>query len=63
MLFFDYYESDEELFAKMMASGNSTYDIKLASSDYVSIMKELGLLQIIDLSKIPNRKYIAVRDI
>lgn len=56
---FDYYETDEEQFAKLMTSGNNSYDLLLASSDYVSIMKNLGIIQKIDLSDIPNLKYVS----
>lgn len=54
----DYFASNEEMFAKIMASGGGGYDIIFPSGDYTSIMIKLGMLEEIDLSKIPNTKYI-----
>lgn len=53
----DSYASNEEMFAKLMA-GASTYDVVFPSQDYASIMIQLGMLQKIDLSKIPNAQNI-----
>ena len=55
---FDYFASNEEMFAKFMASGGIGYDIVVPSGDYVSIMNNLGMLKEIDHSKIPNMKYL-----
>lgn len=54
----DYFASNEEMFAKVMASGGGGYDIIFPSGDYTSIMIKLEMLEEIDLSKIPNAKYI-----
>ena len=55
----DYFASNEEMFAKLRASSQeSGYDVIFPSADYVSIMMKLGMLEKLDLSKIPNSKYI-----
>lgn len=54
----DYFASNEEMFAKLKASGNAGYDIIFPSGDYVSIMMHEGMLEKIDTSKIPNLKNI-----
>ncbi|EFW37251.1 extracellular solute-binding protein [Treponema phagedenis] len=54
---YDDYASNEDMFAKLMAGGVG-YDIVVPSADYVSIMKKTNMLEKIDLSKIPNVKYI-----
>jgi len=54
----DYFASNEEMFAKLMASGNTGYDIVFPSGDYVSIMKNLDMLEKIDVTKMPNMQYI-----
>lgn len=55
----DYFASNEEMFAKFMASGGSGYDIVFPSGDYVSIMKKQGMLEKIDSTKIPNEKNVS----
>ena len=55
----DYFASNEEMFAKMMAGGGQGYDIVFPSGDYVSIMMTLGMLEPIDLAKIPNSANIS----
>lgn len=52
-----YYESNEEMFAKLMC-GATGYDIVVPSQDYASIMIKLDMLEKLDHSKIPNIKYI-----
>lgn len=54
---YDDYASNEDMYAKLKAGG-SGYDIVIPSGDYVSIMKSEDMLEKIDLSKIPNSKYI-----
>lgn len=54
---YDDYASNEDMYAKLKAGG-SGYDIIIPSGDYVSIMKSQDMLEKIDLSKIPNAKYI-----
>lgn len=54
---YDDYASNEDMYAKLKAGG-SGYDIVVPSGDYVTIMQQQGMLQEIDLSKIPNVSYI-----
>jgi len=54
---YDDYASNEDMYAKLKAGGTG-YDIVIPSGDYVSIMKSQSMLEKIDLSKIPNAKYI-----
>ncbi|MDR2499506.1 MAG: extracellular solute-binding protein [Treponema sp.] len=52
---YDNYTSNEELYAKLQASGGGAgYDIVFPSGDYVSIMKTQGMLEKIDKSKLSN---------
>ncbi len=53
----DNYASNEDMFAKLKASGGG-YDIVVPSADYVSIMIKLGMVQPLDHAKLPNLKYI-----
>lgn len=55
---YDSYPSNEEMFAKLRGGG-SGYDLVIPSGDYVTIMKKLGMLEPIDLSKIPNAANIS----
>lgn len=58
----DYFASNEEMFAKLMASGSrsgSGYDVIFPSADYVEIMIKLGMLEELDLANIPNSRYIS----
>lgn len=55
----DYFTSNEEMFAKLMAGGGKGYDIIFPSGDYASIMISEGMLQQIDHSKLPNLQYIS----
>lgn len=54
---YDDYASNEDMFAKLMA-GSRGYDLVVPSADYVSIMMKLDMLEPIDLSKIPNTRYV-----
>ena len=54
----DYFASNEEMFAKLKASGNAGYDIIFPSGDYVSIMMNQNMLEKLDTSKMPNLQYI-----
>ena len=53
---YDEFTSNEEMFAKLMASRgrHASYDIVFPSKDYVSIMIGQGLLERIDHSKLSN---------
>lgn len=55
---YDTYSSNEELLAKLQA-GASGYDVIVPSDYTVVILTKQGLLEEIDLSKIPNFKNIA----
>ena len=51
----DYYPSNEDLITKLAASnGNSGFDIVVPTGPYVPQMIEKGLIQKLDMSKIPN---------
>jgi len=54
----DYFASNEDMFAKLMAGG-SGYDIVFPSQDYASIMIKQNMLEKLDHAKIPNLKYIS----
>jgi len=55
----DYFASNEEMYAKIKASGTGGgYDIIFPSGDYVSIMAKQDMLEKIDLAKFPNKKYL-----
>lgn len=54
---YDDFASNEDMFAKLMA-GSKGYDLVIPSADYTSIMIKLGMLEPIDLSKLPNIRYI-----
>ena len=50
----DYYESNEEMLAKLQAGGASQYDL-VVPSDYIMVsLIELGLLQPMDKSVVTN---------
>lgn len=55
---YDVFSSNEELLAKMQAGG-AQYDVIQPSDYMVTTMVELGMLDKIDRSKMPNLKYIA----
>ena len=54
---YDDFASNEDMFAKLMA-GSKGYDLVIPSADYVSIMIKLNMLEPIDISKIPNIRYL-----
>jgi spermidine/putrescine-binding protein len=54
---YDTYSSNEELLAKMQA-GASGYDLIIPSDYIVKIMGDQGMLEQLDLSKVPNFKNI-----
>lgn len=51
----DYYSSNEEMYAKIKAGSNG-YDVIFPSADFAEIMLKQGMLEELDLSKIPNIK-------
>lgn len=52
----DYYETMEDMMAKLQAGGDSQYDLVVPTDYGVPAMIKLGLLQELDHSKIPNMK-------
>ena len=54
---YDVYDNNEVLIAKLQG-GASGYDIAAPTAEYVPGMVEEGFLQKLDLSRIPNTKYI-----
>jgi spermidine/putrescine transport system substrate-binding protein len=54
---YDVYDNNEVLIAKLQG-GASGYDIAAPTAEYVPGMVEEGFLQKLDLSRIPNLKYI-----
>ena len=54
---YDDFASNEDMFAKLMA-GSKGYDLVIPSADYVSIMIKLNMLEAVDISKIPNIRYL-----
>ncbi len=53
----DFYDSNEAMFAKIKAGGGG-YDVIFPSGYMISIMRQQGMLQKLDLSLIPNLKHI-----
>ncbi len=49
----DYYSSNEEMYAKIKA-GSTGYDVIFPSTDFAEIMLSQGMLEKIDLTKVPN---------
>jgi spermidine/putrescine transport system substrate-binding protein len=56
----DNYASNEDMRAKLQAGG-AVYDLVVPSDYMVMLLKRDGLLLAIDLSRIPNLKYLAAR--
>tara|TARA_Y100000815_G_scaffold270681_1_gene295800 strand:+ start:327 stop:1358 length:1032 start_codon:yes stop_codon:yes gene_type:complete len=52
------YDSNETLYAKLLAIKNPGYDIVQPSSYYLTRMRDQGMLLPIDKTKIPNLKYL-----
>ncbi|MCS6986881.1 MAG: spermidine/putrescine ABC transporter substrate-binding protein [Sphingomonadaceae bacterium] len=53
-----FYATNDELFAKLRA-GNPGYDVIVPSNEFVTRMRLAGMLQPLDLSRIPNLRNIA----
>jgi len=60
-IIYDEYASNEEMYAKLVASRRATYDIVFPSEDYVEIMMRSNMLSRLDHSKLPNLRYINPR--
>ena len=54
---YDTFANNDELVAKLQA-GASGYDITVPTAEYVPALRENGLIQPLDMSRIPNQKYI-----
>jgi len=50
------YESNEAMYAKIKLLGGGGYDIVVPSGYYISKMRQEGLLQVIDQSKLDNKR-------
>lgn len=57
----DLYESNEDMMAKLQAGGVSQYDIIVPSDYIMPALIELGLVQKLDHSKLPNLKNLMPR--
>ncbi|MDR2405702.1 MAG: spermidine/putrescine ABC transporter substrate-binding protein [Deltaproteobacteria bacterium] len=55
----DYYESNEEMIAKLQTGGQATYDVIVPSTYFIPALKTLDLIQPLDHSLIPNLKNIS----
>lgn len=53
------FSSNEEMLAKLEAGGTDQYDMVVASSYVINLMKDKGMIQPIDKSKIENFKFIS----
>ena len=52
------YNDNEILYAKLKASPRSGFDLVMPSNYYVERMSKQGMLDVIDLSKLPNHKQV-----
>ncbi len=57
----DLYEATEEMEAKLRAGGTSQYDMVVMTDHAIPVFAKQGLIQPLDMSKIPNRKNLAPR--
>lgn len=57
----DFYESNEEMLAKLQAGGVSRYDVVLPSDYILPSLIHLGLIQPLDPGRIPNLKNLGER--
>lgn len=53
----DTYASNEEMFAKLLG-GATGYDLVVPGQDFIEVMIKLDMISEIDLSKIPNTRYL-----
>jgi spermidine/putrescine transport system substrate-binding protein len=53
------YEAQEEMIAKLQATGTDNYDVIIASDVVIQQMIKLGFIVPIDTNKIPNRENVA----
>ncbi len=57
-LTYDVFDSNEVMLAKLQAGGVGQYDLGAPTAEYIPGMVEEGFLEKLDLSRIPNQKYI-----
>jgi spermidine/putrescine transport system substrate-binding protein len=57
---FSTYDSNETLYAKLKAGGDSNYDVILPSGYFVERLRRQGMLHTLDKNLLPNRKYLNV---
>jgi spermidine/putrescine transport system substrate-binding protein len=58
----DVYEATEDMIAKLQqAGGAEQYDVVVASDHAIPVLAKLGLIQPLDLARIPNAKNVAPR--
>jgi spermidine/putrescine transport system substrate-binding protein len=55
---YDYFDSNEEMLEKLEALNGGTYDIVLASDYAIDIARNEGLLQKLDMDKLPNYQHL-----
>ncbi len=55
----DYYESNEEMVAKLQSGGLGQYDVIVPSTYFVASLKKLDLISPLDKAQLPNLKNIA----
>jgi spermidine/putrescine transport system substrate-binding protein len=55
---YDTYASNEELMTKLQGGAKAQWDVAAPTAEFVPAMRDQGFLQKLDLSKIPNQKYI-----
>ncbi len=56
-----FYESDDDMFAKLQLSGTNQYDLVVPSTALGAVMIRAGVLKKLDLAKLPNLKNLAAR--
>ncbi|MDR2352059.1 MAG: spermidine/putrescine ABC transporter substrate-binding protein, partial [Deltaproteobacteria bacterium] len=61
----NYYESNEEMIAKLQTGGLGTYDIIVPSTYFIPALKSLNLIETLDQTRLPNLKNVstAFRDL
>ena len=56
-----YYESDDDMFAKLRLAGSNQYDLVVPSTALGSSMIKAGVLKKLDVTKLPNLKNLSSR--
>ncbi len=55
---YDTYASNEELLTKLQGGAKGQWDVGAPTAEFVPALRDQGFIQKLDLSKIPNAKYI-----